>query len=74
MFVSVFSLLVHGIYNKNTLNSQHLFVFLSTLVMVHPIVSGVWLGPLGFSPTLDLSQARHSCHIDPQNCYQNNYI
>ena len=32
----------------------------STLVLVHPIVSGVWLGPLGLNPTLDLSQARHT--------------
>ena len=32
----------------------------STLVLVHPIVSGVWLGPLGLGQTLDLSQTRHN--------------
>ena len=67
MFVSVFSLLVYGIYNKNALNSEHLFVFLS-----HPYefnlghgpshCFGVLLGPLGLSPTLDLSQARHKSY------------
>ena len=40
MFVSVFSLLVYGIYNKNALNSQHLFVFLS-----HPYEFNLGLGP-----------------------------
>jgi len=48
MFVSVFSLLVYGIYNIC------LYFYLthtsSTLVLVHPIVSGVWLGPLGVEP------------------------
>ena len=55
----------YDIYNKNALNSQHFSVCISitlmssTLVMVHPIVSGVWLVPLGLGPTLYLSQARH---------------
>ena len=42
----------------------------STLVLVHPIVSGVWLGPLGLSPTLDLSQAWHKCNFkrNLRNC------
>ena len=39
MFVFVFSLLVYGIYNKNALNSQHLFVFLS-----HPYEFNIGLG------------------------------
>ena len=37
----------------------YLTLMSSTLVMVHPIVLGVWLGHLGLGPTLDLSQARH---------------
>ena len=40
MFVSVFSLLIYGIYNKNALNSQHLFVFLS-----HPYEFNLGHGP-----------------------------
>jgi len=40
IFVSVFSLLVYGIYNKNVLNIQHLFVFLS-----HPYEFNLGLGP-----------------------------
>jgi len=55
MFVSVFSLLVNGLTIKMPLTVNICLCFnlthtSSTLVMVHPIVSGVWLGPLGVEP------------------------
>jgi len=69
MFVSLFSLLVYGKYNKNALQSTFVCISItlksSTVILVHPIVSGVWPSPLVLSPTLDLSQARHKRYI----CY-----